>query len=527
MTRVRPSTVGVAPEAVRSPTAWRSALPAKVLIADADVRSLLAAGEALRTEGLDVTLAASDATALRHMLREEFAAFLLAAPTFRIDDCELAALIRGRERSARVPIIFLTDGDDDPSPTWMRSGFGTVDRVAKPINPHVLRAKVGSLVELHLHGAPSRCSTREQRPVEGTDGLSGRIEEPSPVRGCWSVASYTASIATSPRRLRFLNDSVRRMTGFRARDFSARSDLWEANLHPDDAERALVALDRIVETGGASLEYRFRGADGTERRILDQCSLERDSDGEPVEVVGLWMDVTEQRLREANLLHASRLEAIGRLTGSITHDVNNMLAVAIGSLELLQTCIGEAEARDRAQTAIDAAQSCADLTRRLQALSRPRSPETGATDLRAVVPATVEMLKPMLGERVDVRLDIPEDIRPVSVERSKLEAALVSLVASSREAMPAGGRLDIAVLDAVDPAATGRGRYVEIAISDTRRDGSAADLDPDPHHRFMEKSANAAPGLRLVLDLLKKSGGDVRIERSPEGGQTIRLLLPS
>ncbi len=108
----------------------------------------------------------------------------------------------------------------------------------------------------------------------------------------------------------------------------------------------------------------------------------------------MWFDITERKQLEQNLLHASKLEAVGRLTGGIAHDFNNMLSVVIGNLDLLQKSIKNNEsARKRVSMALEGAQRCADLTHRLLAFSRREPLQTKIIDLSEVMPGLLELMR--------------------------------------------------------------------------------------------------------------------------------------
>ena len=195
--------------------------------------------------------------------------------------------------------------------------------------------------------------------------LRRREEHQSIVLQSLPIALYTA-VST-----RTIGDCTSRMKAWSGSPappeaFLDRPDFWSSRIHPDDRERVLGRLAAIAEEGAATLEYRWRCADETEHHFLDQTVLIREDDGQPREFFGMWFDITERKQLEQNLLHASKLEAVGRLTGGIAHDFNNMLSVVIGNLELLQRSIAENEkAQRRARMAMEGAQRCADLTHRL------------------------------------------------------------------------------------------------------------------------------------------------------------------
>ncbi len=340
---------------------------AKILIVDDDQRNLLAASEILADPETDLILANSPEEALRRALREDFALILLDVQMPRMDGYEVAALIRSRSRTSRVPILFLTAHNKDDIHIFRGYSAGAVDYVFKPIQPLVLKSKVDVFVDLYRKTEEiKRNATAEKRlllenlrvrgeKLEAEQALRRREEHQAAVLRGLPIALYTSPIGVADRRLYFTNDSIARITGF-SRETFATSGLWSSRLEADDRERVSAALCAVLETGEVALEYRWRNADGMERHILDQIAVNRDESGTAVELFGMWFDVTERKELELNLQHASKLEAVGRLTGGIAHDFNNMLSIVIGNLDLVKgALLGNEKAHRRIESAIEGA----------------------------------------------------------------------------------------------------------------------------------------------------------------------------
>jgi CheY-like chemotaxis protein len=136
---------------------------AKILAVDDDTRNLLAVSEMLRAPGLEIVTADSGEAALREVLKEDFAVILLDVQMPRIDGYELAAMIRGRPRSSRVPIIFLTAYNKDELHVFRGYTAGAVDYVFKPIEPLVLKSKVDVFVDLYRKTEEIRRQGEEER----------------------------------------------------------------------------------------------------------------------------------------------------------------------------------------------------------------------------------------------------------------------------------------------------------------------------------------------------------------------------
>ncbi|MGF9761697.1 response regulator [Microvirga sp. 0TCS3.31] len=516
---------------------------AKILVVDDDPRNLMAAQEMLRSPGLEIITADSGGAALRHVLQEDFAVILLDVQMPRLDGYEVASLIRNRPRSARVPILFLTAHNKDDAHVFRGYSAGAVDYVFKPIEPLILKSKVDIFVDLYRKTEEIRRQGEEERrllmenlrerseKLKVEQALRRREEHQSLVLASLPIALYTASRQDDHRQFHFTSGSIESITGFPAEAFLEPPDFWASRLNPEDRERVLTQLQRLPEDGTASLEYRWRRADGTERHFLDQTVLMRDDGGWPGECFGMWFDITERKQMEQNLLHASKLEAIGRFTGGIAHDFNNMLSVVIGNLDLLKKSVqGNDKAERRVRMAMESAQHCAGLTYRLLAFSRRQPLQVSTLDVDALLPGLLDLMQRTLGEGINVSLRAEEGVWPIRVDRAQFEAALLNLVVNARDAMPDGGDLVIAVENRAieEGSAVAPGEYVMIAVSDT-----GTGMPPEvvqrvfePFFTTKESGKGTGLGLSMVYGFVQQSHGHVEIDSVSGAGTTIRMFLP-
>jgi PAS domain S-box-containing protein len=515
----------------------------KILVVDDDPRNLMAAQEMLRAPGLEIVTAESGEAALRHVLQQDFAVILLDVQMPRLDGYEVAGLIRSRPRSSRVPILFLTAHNKDDAHVFRGYSAGAVDYVFKPIEPLVLKAKVDVFVDLYRKTEEIRRQGEEERrllmenlrvrgeKLKVEQALRRREEHQSLVLASLPIALYTAFVQAHRRQLHFTSASIERITGFPPEAFLEQPEFWASRLNLEDREQVLSQLRRLYEDGTVSLEYRWRCADGVERHFLDQTVLICGDDGQPGECFGMWFDITERKQMEQNLLHASKLEAIGRLTGGIAHDFNNMLSVVIGNLDLLRKSTqGNDKAERRIQMAMESAQHCAGLTYRLLAFARRQPLKILTIDVNALLPGLLDLMQRTLGEGINVSLRAEEGMWPIQADRAQVEAALLNLAVNARDAMPDGGDLTIAVKNQVmeEGAAVAAGEYVMIALSDT-----GTGMPPEvvqrvfePFFTTKESGKGTGLGLSMVYGFVQQSHGHVEIDSVPSAGTTVRMFLP-
>ncbi len=259
-------------------------------------------------------------------------------------------------------------------------------------------------------------------------------------------------------------------------------------------------------------------------------------DGATTLVVVEAVDLTERRAAEGQLRQSQKMEAVGQLTGGIAHDFNNMLAVIVGSLNLLERRLakGETDVGRYVDAALDGAGRAAALTHRLLAFSRqqPLAPE--AIDANRMVAGMHDLLVRTLGEEIRVETVLSAGLWKAHADPSQLENVILNLCVNARDAMPLGGRLTIETNNAHVDDDYGRehdiasGQYVLVAVSDTGT-GMAADVVAkafDPFFTTKAPGKGTGLGLSQVFGFVRQSGGHVKIYSEAGHGTTLKIYLP-
>jgi PAS domain S-box-containing protein len=298
-----------------------------------------------------------------------------------------------------------------------------------------------------------------------------------------------------------------------------------------DRRFAQVAAGEILR-GRESLTCR---KDGTAVETRSSLAPFYDSQHRLQGIVIEIEDLTERNRIERQLMQPQRMEAVGLLTGGVSHDFNNLLGAVIGNLEMaLEEMEANSPPHELVDAALEAAQRGAALIRQLLSFARrqPLTPETVVPNQALL--GTVRLLQRTLGEGVTITLDAREPIWPVLIDVVQFETAILNLAVNARDAMDGGGSLTIETANATLEEATlvggpevKPGDYVMIAVSDTgcgmTQDVLARVWDPF----FTTKGSNGTGlGLSMVHGFLRQSGGHGKIESAPGKGTTVRLYLP-
>ncbi|MGJ5041244.1 MULTISPECIES: CHASE3 domain-containing protein [unclassified Bradyrhizobium] len=251
----------------------------------------------------------------------------------------------------------------------------------------------------------------------------------------------------------------------------------------------------------------------------------------------VYHDVTDVHETERLLQQAQKLDAIGKLTGGVAHDFNNMLTIITGSIEVLIDAVQDRPAAAEFAALIGrATDRCTELIRHLLAFARKQPLRPRDIDVNATVEDIAKLLRPTLGEQVEIRTVLADEDLIAHVDSAQLANALVNMAINARDAMPDGGRLLLetakTTLDAAHAAANPGivpGSYVMVAVSDT---GSGMprevkDRAFEPFFTTKDAGKGSGLGLSMVYGFVRQSGGHVKLQSEQNRGTTIRLYLPA
>jgi PAS domain S-box-containing protein len=343
--------------------------------------------------------------------------------------------------------------------------------------------------------------------------------------GVWLVAADGRTTYANATMAGLLGSTPNEMRGHPITDFLDES-LWSE-------VEGFLARQRIQ--AGERMELRLRRTDGSDLFGLVAGSPITTTEGLYVGTVLNVSDVTGKRSIDAQMVQNQRLEAIGQFAGGIAHDFNNLLTSIQGYAELARANLPEGDPiRKDLDQVLAGAERASAITRKLLAFTRRQILVPVNIDPAQVIADLVAILRPLMGDDIDVALNIEAKHGWIRVDPTQLEQVIVNLAVNAHDAMPTGGTVTIAVHDIEttdpdrpDPDLTA-GPFVRISVSDT---GTGMDEATrarifDPFYTTKGPGKGTGLGLSTVFGIVAQSGGQIGVETTPGVGSTFHVDLP-
>jgi PAS domain S-box-containing protein len=498
-----------------------------------------------------------------------------------MDGFQLCRTVKSDERWKRIPFVFYTATYTTRQDEELGLALGASRFIVKPIEPDQFLTMVEQVVRegesgsipvaaLDLDDEGRALSIYNERLVRKLEHkirqlevaraeLAASIEEKD--REIAQRRLAEAALAHSEEQLRLTWDSstsgmvltdpqgiVLRANPAMARMFARPLDSLPGKpftycYAAGEAEYARVASREPVEphTMGQHFETMLRRWDGEEIWIEGSRTTVELPAGPTV--FSILRDVTErkradeERARlEEQLRQAQKMESIGRLAGGVAHDFNNMLTVINGFSKLVLAKLHASDPlRESVEEINKAGERAVRLTQQLLAFSRKQILQPHVLDLNRVVAGTQPMLARLVGEDVELRVQLHPEATTVCADPHQLEQVVMNLAANSRDAMPHGGKLRIGTSvvawgasDVQAHPGAHAGRYVVLEVSD---DGEGMSEETrlrifEPFFTTKDVGKGTGLGLSMAQGIVAQSGGFIEVASAPGQGTTFRVYLP-
>jgi PAS domain S-box-containing protein len=428
----------------------------------------------------------------------------------------LSALELVRGRNAITPFIFLSGAIGEER---------AIEALNRGATDYVLKDRPGRLVPA-IRQALARVDEMLQRQ---------RAEEALREQASLLDKARDAIVALGlDQRISYWNASAERLYGWRAADVFGRTLDSLALGH--EPSRFAAARAQVLDTGEWRGDFQIRTRSGEFVQVESRWSLVLDADAGPRAILLIDTDVTEKRKLETQLLRADRMDSLGMLAGSIAHDLNNILTPILMGSDLLRLSVSDEVGRQIVENIEAGARHGSALVRQLIAFARGTEGEQ--TEIR--VPALIEdvrtLLRQSLLRNIQLTTTTAETLWPLRADATQIKQVLLNLCLNARDAMPAGGRLEIRAENCMVDASTARfhpgaeaGPHVLIAVGD-----SGTGIPPtliekifDPFFTTKATGKGTGLGLSTVAGIVKSHHGFLTVESEVGRGTTFRLFFPA
>ena len=350
-------------------------------------------------------------------------------------------------------------------------------------------------------------------------------------------APFGISIINPDGRYEYINPGFTEIFGYVLEDIPAGS-AWVEPAYPDPEYRKEVVATWINDLGDSkqgesrSRECKVSCKDGSQKTIYFRPVMLENGNQ-----LVIYEDVTETRRLEAQLRHASKMEAVGTLAGGIAHDFNNLLQAITGYTEIL--LMGK-EREDPDYHKLRHIQSSADrageLIQQILTFSRKVESKLRPVNLNKEVEQVEKLLKRTIPKMIHIELNLEEDLKVINADSGQVEQVMMNLAVNARDAMPEGGELVIETENVTLGEQYSRthlgimpGEYVLLSVSDTGNGMDKETLEHifEPFYTTKETGKGTGLGLAMVYGIVKSHNGYIMCYSEPGQGTTFKIYFPA
>ncbi len=328
----------------------------------------------------------------------------------------------------------------------------------------------------------------------------------------------------------FWNKGAERLYGWKVEEALGKN--VEELLDKKPSSQLHNSLFTVVNTGEWRGELHHQTKDGKDIIVESRWTLVRDDNGQPKFILSVNTEITQKKQLEAQLLRSQRLESIGTLAGGIAHDLNNVLAPILMSIELLQMKLHDPQSHRLLKTLENNVKRGANLLKQVLSFARGMESKRTIVQVRQLIQEIEQIVNQTFPKSIVCHRDLPEDLWYVSGNTTQLHQVLMNLVLNARDAMPNGGSLTIAVEnliidqnDAQMNLDAQEGAYIAISVIDTGI-GIPAEIQErifEPFFTTKELGKGTGLGLSTALGIIKNHGGFVNVYSEVDKGTEFRV----
>jgi two-component system, cell cycle sensor histidine kinase and response regulator CckA len=339
-----------------------------------------------------------------------------------------------------------------------------------------------------------------------------------------------------------VNQSLERLLKYPRMHLLSEKKFWLSRIHPDDRQAVINSLKNATQRQ-SDTRFSCRLISGEEEEIRVESVVRFMRNRYGGQLIGVMIESIQSQVTEDNESHrklesqlrqAQKMEAIGQLAGSVSHDFNNALMAIHGFCEILLMKLRDDDPGRREVVAIQkATEQATGIARQLLAFGRKHPHNPRVIRLNDLLKNLEPMIQRLLNEQIELRLRLDLELGQVNADPGQMEQVILNLTINARDAMSGGGKFTIETFNAdlddeyaINHLNVVPGPYVVLALSDT-----GIGMDDYTRSRIFEpffttKSSGTGLGLSTCFGIVKQSGGEIWVYSEPGKGSTFRIYLP-
>ncbi len=331
----------------------------------------------------------------------------------------------------------------------------------------------------------------------------------------------------------YVSPVIEAQLGYRPSEVISKS--FSKFVYHEDLPFVMERFQKILSGEMAPSQYRLVKKSGEILWIRSSSRLvfERDN---IIGFRGSFVDITHSKHMEEQLRQAQKMEAVGTLTGGIAHDVNNILGIILGNIELALDDVPEWNpARLNLEEIRIASLRAKDVIRQLLSFARKTKLEKKPTNIIHIVKESLKLLRSSIPTSIDIRQSIPEDVDTILADPTQINQVLINLCTNADHAMPDGGVMMVTLKNIeLDEKFTVKfpdltpARYVNLTVADTGHGIPQEDIDRifDPYFTTKEVGRGTGMGLAVVHGIVKGHNGSITVKSELGRGTTFSIFFP-
>ncbi|MBU1169025.1 MAG: response regulator [Proteobacteria bacterium] len=498
----------------------------KILIADNSRENQIALKSVLDKPDYEVITAHSGKKAIDLSKHYDFALILLDIELPGMEGFITAEKLKARKKTQHVPLIFISPKALEKDDLFKGYQAGAVDYIILPADPVVIKTKVNVFVNLFRLRQES-----EKRAAE-------RLKS--------SETKYKSLFDTSRDGIAFMslaghienaNKAYCDMLGYSLNDLIFMTD--KQNTPEKWLERDREILEDHVLKRDYSEEYRKEliRKDSTVFPVMVRIWLVRDDKGEPLRLLKLVRDVTDQSRLETQLRQAQKMESIGTLAGGIAHDFNNILGAIIGYSQLARYNIKDNEqALHDIDHVLTASNRAKDLVKHILGFSRLTEHSMQPIQLHHIVKEALKLIRASLPSTIEIKQNITSYKTSILADPTEIHQVIMNFCTNALHAMEiTGGVLEVTLepvegdhVDFNEHPGLKPGPHLKLVVSDTGCGIDPRDIERifDPYFTTKKMGTGTGLGLSVVHGIIKTHGGSIHVWSQPGQGTVMTVMLP-